>query len=114
MTISQSVTTPQVSPLGTPGNTSTTPATSKTGGAASIGKTFDQFLTLLTTQLKNQDPLSPTDSSQFTSQLVQFSQVEQAIDTNTKLDTLIATNQSNQLLQASTFLGHDVEAAGNQ
>lgn len=115
----QSVNTPQVPPLGAPGN-STTPATTGTGTSntpasaqVSIGKTFDQFLTLLTTQLKNQDPLSPTDSSQFTSQLVQFSQVEQAISTNTKLDSLIAANQSNQLLQASSFVGKTVEVTGN-
>jgi flagellar basal-body rod modification protein FlgD len=118
MAITQSVTTPQVPPLGAPGNSS--PTTASTGAtsstakdALSIGKTFDQFLTLLTTQLKNQDPLSPQDSTQFTSQLVQFSQVEQEINTNTKLDALIAANQSNQLLQAASFLGKSVEVAGS-
>jgi flagellar basal-body rod modification protein FlgD len=115
MAITQAVSTPQVPPLGAPGNVSPTSGTTSTTAkdALSIGKTFDQFLTLLTTQLKNQDPLSPQDSSQFTSQLVQFSQVEQEINTNTKLDTLIANNQSNQLLQAATFLGKSVEVSGN-
>ena len=120
MAITQAVTTPQVPPLGAPGNAAPPPTGTGTGttsstakDALSIGKTFDQFLTLLTTQLKNQDPLSPMDSAQFTSQLVQFSQVEQEINTNTKLDTLIAANQSNQLLQASSFLGKSVEVTGN-
>jgi flagellar basal-body rod modification protein FlgD len=117
MTATQAVTTPQVPPLGAPGNQTPTGSSGSASTTAqdkvSIGKTFDQFLTLLTTQLKNQDPLSPQDSTQFTSQLVQFSQVEQAINTNTKLDSLIAANQSNQLLQAATFLGKSVEVSGN-
>jgi flagellar basal-body rod modification protein FlgD len=121
MAVTQAVTTPQVPPLGAPGNvtppgstgTTTSSGSTPAQDALSIGKTFDQFLTLLTTQLKNQDPLSPEDSTQFTSQLVQFSQVEQEINTNTKLDTLIAANQSNQLLQAASFLGKSVEVAGN-
>jgi flagellar basal-body rod modification protein FlgD len=114
MAITQSVTTPQVPPLGAAGNTSPTPSASTTAsGKISIAKTFDQFLTLLTTQLKNQDPLSPQDSSQFTSQLVQFSQVEQEINTNTKLDALIAAGQSNQLLQAASYIGKNVEISGN-
>ncbi|KJV08303.1 hypothetical protein VZ95_18670, partial [Elstera litoralis] len=46
----------------------------------SVASTYDNFLKLLTTQLKNQDPLDPTDSSEFTNQLVQFSQVEQQIN----------------------------------
>jgi len=116
MAVTQGITTPQVPPLGAPGNqtpASSVPGSTTTQDQASIGKTFDQFLTLLTTQLKNQDPLSPQDSTQFTSQLVQFSQVEQAINTNTKLDSLIASNQSNQLLQAASFIGKSVEVAGN-
>src|SRR5262245_3222782 len=52
---------------------------------------FDTFLTLLTAQLANQDPLDPVDSSQFTQQLVQYSQVEQQIETNERLKTLDST-----------------------
>jgi len=51
---------------------------------ASLSSNFSTFLTLLTTQLKNQDPTSPMDSNQFTQQLVEFSQVEQQINTNTQ------------------------------
>jgi flagellar basal-body rod modification protein FlgD len=79
----------------------------------SLSQTYNQFLTLLTTQLKNQDPLSPMDSTQFTSQLVQFSQVEQQINTNKKLDSILSQDQVNQTLQAAAFIGSTVEAAGN-
>jgi flagellar basal-body rod modification protein FlgD len=54
-----------------------------------LSSNFDTFLTLLTTQLQNQDPMNPMDSSQFTQQLVSYSQVEQAIDTNQNLQKLI-------------------------
>ena len=57
--------------------------------SASLASDFDNFLVLLTTQLQNQDPLNPTDSTEFTNQLVQFSQVEQGINTNQKLDALL-------------------------
>jgi flagellar basal-body rod modification protein FlgD len=57
----------------------------------SLSANFDTFLKLLTTQLQNQDPLSPMDSTQFTQQLVQYSQVEQQIQTNTQLTTLTDT-----------------------
>lgn len=53
-----------------------TPSAAESSGV-SLAKNFDTFLTLLTTQLKNQDPTSPMDSKEFTQQLVQFSQVEQ-------------------------------------
>ena len=63
---------------------------------------FDSFLQLLTTQLTTQDPLSPMDAEQFTSQLVQFSSVEQAIQTNTKLETLIGLMQASQTTAGPT------------
>ena len=79
---------------------STTPTTPATGTAASISGAQqslagDQqtFLTLLTAQLKNQDPLSPVDSNQFTQQLVAMTGVQQQITTNTLLQQLV-NNQS--------------------
>ena len=57
-------------------------ATDSGSAMASLSDNFSTFLTLLTSQLQNQDPLSPMDSTQFTQQLVQFSQVEQQIKTN--------------------------------
>ncbi len=62
----------------------------KTSAALSqLTGNLDAFLTLLTTQLKNQDPLNPLDTEKFTSQLVQFASVEQSIQTNKNLETLI-------------------------
>src|SRR5450432_2728338 len=69
---------------------------------------FDTFLTLLTTQLKNQDPLSPMDSNQFTQQLVMYSQVEQQIDSNANLKTLIAQGTSNAAAVTTGYLGKKV------
>lgn len=77
--------------------------------ASSLADTFDTFLALLTTQLKNQDPLDPMESSEFTSQLVQFSGVEQSINTNKKLEQLVQLQTSNQLNSAVAFIGKTVE-----
>jgi len=75
---------------------------------ASLASDFTQFLTLLTTQLQNQDPLSPLDSKEFTDQLVQFSQVEQSINTNTKLDDLLSLQIGNAATSALGYVGLDV------
>ncbi len=83
------------------------------GGSQSIGDTFDNFLTLLTTQLKNQDPISPMDTSEFTNQLVQFTEVEQSINTNDKLDSLIGLQSTHQLAFAASLTGKQVEFAGD-
>ena len=98
------------------GPTSTTPQTQGELGVngASLADTFDNFLLLLTTQLENQDPLSPMDTNQFTEQLVAFSGVEQAIKTNERLDNLIALQQGNQLTAAAGFVGRTVEAEAGQ
>jgi flagellar basal-body rod modification protein FlgD len=69
---------------------------------------FDTFLSLLTTQLQNQDPLSPMDSTQFTQQLVAFAGVEQQINTNDNLKSLIALNMSQQASSAVNYIGHSV------
>lgn len=69
---------------------------------------FDNFLVLLTTQLQYQDPLDPMDSSQFTEQLVSFTQVEQSISTNQNLEQLIAQVQSQNLSSAVDFIGKQV------
>lgn len=78
------------------------------GGMQELSGNFNTFLTLLTTQLQNQDPLNPMDSSQFTQQLVEFSQVEQQIDTNKNLQTLIALGQANTLSSATNYLGKTI------
>ena len=74
---------------------------------------FDKFLFLLTTQLKNQDPLSPMDSNEFTNQLVQFSQVEQTIKTNESLEKLLAMNKNSLGVSALGYLGRVVQVASS-
>ncbi len=87
-------------------------ATGSTAGKATLGSNFNTFLTMLTTQLKHQDPLSPMDSTQFTNQLVQFSSVEQQINANSNLEKLIKLQQTAQTSQGISYLGQTVEVAG--
>lgn len=77
-----------------------------------IADNFDTFLSILTTQLKNQDPLSPMDSSKFTEQLVQFSQVEQAIATNKNLETAIDLIAAGSTASAVSYIGKEITAEG--
>ena len=96
-------------------------APSKSQAAAATGATaigslttnYQTFLNLLMTQLKNQDPTTPMDTNQFTSELVQFSSVEQQINTNTSLTQLIQLTQSGELVQASAMVGHSVALSGS-
>lgn len=81
----------------------------KTGASTvKLAEDFQQFLTLLTTQLQNQDPLSPMDSTEFTNQLVQFAQVEQQINQNQKLDNLVALQLSSISSVALGYVGMDI------
>jgi flagellar basal-body rod modification protein FlgD len=86
----------------------TTTAASTRDGTR-LAADFDGFLKLLTTQLQTQDPLSPMDAEQFTSQLVQFSGVEQAIRTNTQLESLVSLMQMTQHTAALHYVGATVE-----
>ena len=88
--------------------TSAVDPTAAPTAAKTLAGNFDTFLTLLTTQLKNQDPLSPMDSNQFTQQLVQFSQVEQQINTNDNLKTLIGQGSTGTGAYAVSYLGKEV------
>ncbi len=90
-------------------STSTATGTSESATSLSqLGEDYTRFLTLLTAQIENQDPLQPVDSTQFISQLAQLSQVEQAVSTNTNLENLTA--QMGSILSASgaSLLGEDV------
>lgn len=96
----------------------TTAATTGTGSSSfnslsNLAENFDNFMTILTTQLQHQDPLSPLDSNEFTSQLVQFTGVEQQVLQNKNLESLIALQQQNQAVGAVTYIGKVVEATGN-
>jgi flagellar basal-body rod modification protein FlgD len=83
------------------------------GGLGSLSSNFGNFLSMLMTQLKNQDPTSPMDTNQFTSELVQFSSVEQQINTNTSLTQLIQLTQAGEVLQASAMTGKQVTASSD-
>ncbi|MBL4803032.1 MAG: hypothetical protein JKY45_14200 [Emcibacter sp.] len=83
-------------------------ASAATNSQTKLAQNFDQFLTLLTTQLQYQDPLDPMDSSEFTSQLVSFTQVEQSIATNKNLETLINQTKNAAMSEAVVFLGTEV------
>lgn len=72
---------------------------------ARLSDNFDTFLSLLTAQLANQDPLNPVDSAQFTQQLVQYSQVEQQIATNDKLASLLNQSAAAGSAAAVSFIG---------
>jgi flagellar basal-body rod modification protein FlgD len=95
-------------------NAAASPAPAPSTSVTGLGSDFKTFLTLLTTQLQNQDPLSPLDTNQFTSQLVSFSQVEQAIDANTKLATLVGLQTTNEMVSSLPLVGHTIEYADNQ
>src|SRR5262245_31847326 len=73
---------------------------------------FQTFLTLLTTQLKNQNPLDPLDTNQFTQQLVQFAQVEQQLKQNEQLATLVALEKTAQATTALAYVGQKVAVDG--
>ena len=81
----------------------TTAATAKAAGASSLD--YHAFLQLLIAQLKTQDPTKPMDSAQFMQQLATFSQVEQSVTTNTKLNSLLT---SSALAQADSIIGRIV------
>lgn len=89
-----------------------------TGQAAADKRKLDadlnQFLTLLVSQLQNQDPLEPLDANQFTSQLVQFASVEQQIYQNANLEKLLAAQQDAQMTSTVGYLGKQIEASGNE
>jgi flagellar basal-body rod modification protein FlgD len=102
-------------------NTSNTTNTNSSSSNASstssssldqLAGNFNSFLTLLTTQLQNQDPLDPLDTNQFTQQLVEFSSVQQQVDMNTNMQTLISLQQSSEASSAMQLIGANVTLTG--
>jgi len=99
----------------------TTPLPAASGTSASLSSTaggtlagnFQTFLTLLTTQLQNQNPLDPLDTNQFTQQLVQFAGVEQQLKTNDQLTALVSLQQTAQSTQALGFVGKTAVVDGS-
>ena len=94
------------------GSASTTTPTASATKSGTIAATFDQFLTLLTTQLQNQNPLDPLDTNQFTQQLVQFAGVEQQLRTNTQLESLVTQGKAQTVPVAASFVGMTITADG--
>jgi flagellar basal-body rod modification protein FlgD len=98
--------------------TSSTSSASSTAQAANssasqqLAGNFDEFLQLLTTQLQNQNPLDPLDTNQFTQQLVEFAGVEQQINMNTNLQTLISMQQTSEATSALQLVGSTVTVGG--
>ena len=84
--------------------------TAAESASKSLSGDFSTFLTLLTKQLQYQDPLSPLDTNQFTEQLVSFTGVEQSIQQNKNLETLIGLFSTNGLSAATSYLGKPVTA----
>ncbi|MBL28036.1 MAG: hypothetical protein CMM50_10875 [Rhodospirillaceae bacterium] len=79
-----------------------------------LADNFDNFLTLLTTQLQNQDPLAPMDSNEFTNQLVSFAEVEQSLNTNSQLEQLVNIQKTGRAAGAVGFLGTTIQADGDK
>ncbi len=86
--------------------------TSGSSSAASYSKlaeNMDMFLTLLTTQLKNQDPLDPMDNTEMTNQLVQFANVEQQITQNKNLEQMITLLNAQSAASSVSYIGKDIQ-----
>lgn len=88
------------------------------GGAstaqAKLDQTFGDFVLLLTTQLKNQDPTEPLDTNQITDQITSISQVQEQLNTNSYLEQLVSLFGGNQLDSAVSYIGRVIEAPGNE
>ncbi len=78
----------------------------------SVDDVQNRFMTLLVTQMKNQDPLNPMDNAQVTSQMAQLSTVTGIDKLNATVESLISSVQSGQSYQASSMIGHNVLVAG--
>lgn len=81
--------------------------------ATAAEETQNRFLTLLVTQMRNQDPLNPMDNAQVTSQMAQLSTVTGIDKLNVTLQALQGSYQSSQTLQAASMIGHGVLAPGS-
>lgn len=89
-------------------------AATSTAQSSKFGGDFNTFLTLLTTQIKNQSPTDPLDTNQMTSQLVQFASVEQQISMNQNLQRLLTLEQTSQLTASAPLIGRNVEVEAEQ
>nr|WP_298689730.1 flagellar hook assembly protein FlgD [uncultured Dongia sp.] len=94
-------------------STSTSTATTSTDSTETLFDNYEAFLSLLTTQLQNQDPLDPMDTAEFTNQLVQYADVEQSIKTNDTLESILGLTSWNTNTLALSYVGKTVEYASD-
>ncbi len=87
------------------------PTTAETDAQKKAEDLQKQFLNILLTQLKNQNPLDPMDTKEFTGQLAQFSALEQQINTNVKLDSLLESINTNASSSAFSYIGKEADVA---
>jgi flagellar basal-body rod modification protein FlgD len=114
MSVDATTSTPVTSAPAPATNTGSSSSSSSSSTATTgIADNFQTFLTLLTTQLQNQNPLDPLDTNQFTAQLVQFAQVEQQLKANDQLSSLVALQKTAQSTQALSFVGQTISVDGS-
>ena len=95
-------------------NAPTSGTATAASSTSSVQQMQNQFLTLLVTQLKNQDPMNPMDNAQLTTQLAQMSTVQGITQLNSSLSSMLSLNQTTQLLQGAGLIGRSVLATGDQ
>ncbi len=100
----------EVNPV-TGANAAAATSTATTTAANKAKVDYDSFLQLLVAELNNQDPTEPMDSTKYVSQLATFSQVEQAVQSNQKLDTMLT---SNRLILAESLIGNKLTSGDGQ
>ncbi len=114
MSVDATTATPVTSaPAPTTNTGSSSSSSSSSSSTTGIADNFQTFLTLLTTQLQNQNPLDPLDTNQFTAQLVQFAQVEQQLKANDQLSSLVSLQKTAQSTQALSFVGQTISVDGS-
>ena len=108
---SQSAPTSQLSPTASSSTAASGSAADLASGTSSYQTEYQSFLTLLTTQLKNQDPTAPLDPNQFTTELVQLTGVQQQLLSNQLLQSLVNDGPSSGVTSAVSLIGQTVTAA---
>jgi flagellar basal-body rod modification protein FlgD len=94
--------------------TTVAPQTESEKASAAADLNFDTFLKLLTTQLQNQDPLDPMDSAEFTSQIAEFSAIEQQVQTNAHLEKLVESDTFGAQSLAVSYIGKEALVPGDR
>ena len=102
-----------IAPIANNGLGATVPTTGTTESREELVQNFDTFLQLLVAQIQNQDPTDPVETETFTQQLVQFSELEQSIQSNDNLETILSSIESQNAASVVSYIGSTVNAQGN-